>query len=934
VNQGYEAFCMVDPVFYDAMRSEATAGVSFATANRPLPYGWRQHEQDDWLVFRASHAAIGEGADRAVSALPEQGWKIHVSACLDNADRILDAVWDYCLPRKIDFKFLRSPAALLARVSKYADRAYSGKLVTIYPVDDAACETILAELGDLLDGEPSPYILSDLRWGSGPLYVRYGGFAIRHCLDEDGEPVAAIADDTGRLVPDRRDPVFYVPPWVTLPEFLAPHLEARSAATVDDVPYAIERVVHFSNGGGVYVGRDKRSGEQVVLKEARPHAGLDAKGHDAVRRLEREHDMLQRLSDLPGVPAVNDLFTLGEHRFCVLEFVDGDPLNTALVKRYPLTDPTAGPERFVEFTDWAMDVYEQVETTIKAINERGIVYGDLHLFNPMVRPDGRVVLLDFEVAAEVEDATRPGLGNQGFAAPREMTGFEIDAYALACLKVALFLPMTQLLGLHRPKVRQFADVIAAHFPIPLGYLEPAVELIAGPEEVPVRARTIAATPPSVIQIEPDPATWPRLRNDLSRAIVASATPERDDRLFPGDIMQFEVGGLGLAYGAAGVLYALDVAGAGRYPELEDWLVRHAATPPSGTRPGLFDGLHGAAFGLEHLGYRQEALDVLDVAMQGGWESLGLDLAGGLAGIGLNLLHCAERTGEPALRQAGRRTADLVADRLGGSALVADDVQTGDLPSLSGGGQPWAGLLQGSAGPALLLLRAFDEFGDPSYLDQAAVALRQDLRRCIVRENDALEVNEGWRTMPYLGRGSVGIGLVLDEYLARSDDEQFAVVSRQIERVAQSPLYIQPGLFAGRAGILAYLAGKARVARSNATHQRLNHLGTVGFDRTTSSEVNSDVARQVRALAWHALPYSGGTAFPGHDLLRLSMDLATGTAGVLLSLAMALHDEPVNVPVLGLTDLALATTQGLAVPAASSDTPAPVPLTPVVTGAGS
>ena len=50
--------------------------------------------------------------------------------------------------------------------------------------------------------------------------------------------------------------------------------------------------VDFSNGGGIYRGRDTRTGEAVVLKEARPHAGLDGLGDDAVRRLEREHDTL------------------------------------------------------------------------------------------------------------------------------------------------------------------------------------------------------------------------------------------------------------------------------------------------------------------------------------------------------------------------------------------------------------------------------------------------------------------------------------------------------------------------------------------------------------------------------------------------------------------------------------------------------------------
>lgn len=911
----YEAFLMADPVFYDVAHAEGSAP-GFRTADRPLPDGWHRTEQDDWLVF--SH-------DRDVP-LPEQGWKIHVSAAcdsgVDNAERILDAVWDYCLERTIEFKFLRSPAALLARVSKYAPRGYSGKLVTIYPSDLGACETILRELGQILEGEPSSYILSDLRWGEGPLYVRYGAFRNRYTVDDRGEVVAAITGPDGTPVPDRRGPVFAVPSWVTVPEFLEPHLAARSAVRVDTMPYAVERVLHFSNGGGIYAGQDRHTGEKVVLKEARPHSGLDAYRHDAVRRLEHEHAMLRQLAGIPGIPAVHDLFWLGEHRFLAMEHVEGTVLSRAIVARYPLIDPTADRDEYARFTRWAVGIYHQVEATIQAMHERGVVYGDLHLFNVMVRDgerddpgDSSVTLLDFEVAAPVAEATRPGLGNQGFAPPRAATGVDIDRYGLACLRLALFLPMTNLLWLHRPKAHEYAAIINRHFPVPDGYLEPALEVIApgaapeppwippaklrsGPRTspeatpaptpsaaapsapipsaaIPSAATPPAATPPAAALA----AQWPRLRDDLARAIRASATPHRDDRLFPGDVEQFVTGGLGLAYGAAGVIYALDATGAGRFAELEGWLLRRAIVPRGGTRPGLYDGLHGVAFVLDRLGYRQPALDTVDICLKEDWQSLGLDLAGGLAGVGLNLLHLAGRTGEPALRQAGYRAVELVAERLG-SGPVPDE------PAISGPEQGHAGLLRGAAGPALLMLRAYDDTGDTAYLDQAARALREDLRRCVFRENGTLEVAEGWRTMPYLDVGSVGIGLVLDQYLARRHDERFAEASRGVNAAAQAEMYILPGLFSGRAGILLYLAG-------------------------TSADPATDpaVARQVRGLAWHALPYGGGVAFPGTGLLRLSMDLATGTAGVLLALGAALHDAPVHAPLLA--------------PAGAAKTPAPV-----------
>ena len=59
-----------------------------------------------------------------------------------------------------------------------------------------------------------------------------------------------------------------------------------------------------------------------------------------------------------------------------------------------------------------------------------------------------------------------------------------------------------------------------------------------------------------------------------------------------------------------------------------------------------------------------------------------------------------------------------------------------------------------------------------------------------------------------------------------------------------------------------------------------------------------MALHVRNLAWHALSYRGHLAFPGEELHRLSMDFATGAAGVLFALGAALHDEPVALPLLG------------------------------------
>ncbi|MGP3983226.1 class III lanthionine synthetase LanKC [Streptomyces sp. KR80] len=853
MDKQYEEFCLVDPRFYDEPARTRGADSDFELARCPAPDTWVRSDMDDWVVYTP------DGLES-----PSQGWKIHASACLDNAEEILTAVWDYCVPRRISFKFLRSKEVLFLANSKYASRGASGKFIAVYPVDEAQLERVLNELGPILHGQPGPYILSDLRWEAGPLYVRYGGFAERFCVSPTGRVVLALENESGRLVPDVRGPTFQVPPWVTLPKFLEPHLAERGSTTVADLPYRIDRALHFSNGGGLYACEDLRTGERVVLKEARPFAGLTPDGRDAVTRLRRERETLERLRGLDCVPALYDHFVLGDHHFVVEEFVEGTELEFAFSDRYPLIFPGEDDEALAEHTSWALDVQHRVEQAVAAVHERGVVLGDVHPLNILVRPDGRVVLIDFEGAADVADSPHQTLAAAGFLAPRDMTGFAVDDYALACLRLHLFMPLTTLLVLDDSKARQVAREVAQSFPVPHAFLDEAVRVITR------SGGGMSVGADTEPRLEPDYRGWVRARDSMAAAILASATPQREDRLFPGDVEQFATpgGGLGIAYGAAGVLYALDVTGAGRHPDHEEWLARRALHPQPGMRLGFYDGMHGISYVLDHLGRRDEAMKVLGICMDEKWQQLGLDLKGGLAGIGLNLLHFAETTGDPAFDDAALQAADIVADRLG----PADGV-----PEVSGLENPYAGLMSGSAGPALMFLRLHEHTGDPEYLDLAATALRQDLRRCIVREDGVMEVDEGWRTMPYLNEGSVGIGLVLQDYLVHRDDDQFAQAATAIRRAAEARFYVEPGLFDGVAGMILH-------------HSRTHPPGT-------AAERDPVVAGHVRRLSRHALTHQGHLVFPGEQLLRLSMDLATGSAGVMLALGAALHDAPVHLPFL-------------------------------------
>ncbi|ALG12111.1 hypothetical protein AOZ06_39280 [Kibdelosporangium phytohabitans] len=837
----YEQFCLADRFFYDAPARTETHGERFADG-RDLPGGWIIERDDVWTMLAPPD-----------NELPPQGWKIHVAATLGNAAGLLDEVWGYCVPRRVPFKFLTDMTAVLLRNTKYADRSGSGKFVTIYPANNDELELILNELGAVLAGSDGPYILSDVRWGEGPLHVRYGGFAERYCR-VGGELALAVAEPSGRLVPDKRGSGFYLPDWVDVPEFLRKCVADRTAPeTPHEFPFQIERALHHSNGGGVYLATDTRTGDKVVLKEARPHAGLDAHGHDAIRRLERERQFLEKLNGSGVTPELYGTFTCWEHKFLIEEYIEGETLAQAYVARFPLIHPDVTDEQVAEYAEWAQAVLDRVRDGVRVLHRTGIVFGDLHPHNVMVRQDGQVRFIDLELASEMADAMPSALGAPGYAAPDGRGGADADLYALASLRLSLFLPLTAVLPFDAAKAGMLVTSIERRFPIRPGFFADTIDVLRDRRSACVATNRAARL---ANELDSDELNWPALRDSVRDGILASATPDRADRLFPGDIEQFNHNGLGLAYGAAGVLYALARAGAGQYPDHEQWLIEAALRDRNTRCVGLYDGLHGIAYALAELGRTEDALRVFRLAMTAPLDQLSASLFGGLAGIGLNLLYFADHSGD---RTLVAQAVDI-GERLASGTTAEDPVSR-------------AGLMHGPSGQALLHIRLFEVTGDDRHLANAETMIARDLAECVAVPDGTMQMNEGWRVMPYVATGSAGTGLAIHEFLRHRDHAEFAECLNGIRRAAEPEFVICSGLFNGRAGLIAFLS-------------RLS---------TSVPGLRPVIDRHMRRLSWHVVSYQGHAAFPGDQLMRLSTDLATGSAGVLLAMNDALGCRPAAFP---------------------------------------
>ena len=181
--------------------------------------------------------------------------------------------------------------------------------------------------------------------------------------------------------------------------------------------------------GETFRAIDRETGKPVAVKVLHLRAlGGDWKPFDL---FERECRVLQSL-DHPGIPRYLDQFASEQSGdfFLVMELVEGTPLSQRLGR----------PNDPAQLLDWL----RQALTILEYLHGRAppVIHRDIKPSNLIVRPDGRLCLLDFggvRVALQPEGGSTM-IGTFGYMAPEQLHG-EVtpatDIYALGATIAAL-----------------------------------------------------------------------------------------------------------------------------------------------------------------------------------------------------------------------------------------------------------------------------------------------------------------------------------------------------------------------------------------------------------------------------------------------------------------------------------------------------------------
>ena len=190
----------------------------------------------------------------------------------------------------------------------------------------------------------------------------------------------------------------------------------RRRATFPSIPgYRFLQTIARSPSAEVHVALSVELGHNVAVKVLRTGAqsGL-ASGEE--ERFERERELLMRIKH----PAIVDVYDWGkgeDFRYIVTEYFPGGSLELRIRNLMTAKD--------------SVDIFLQIAMALQTVHAADLCHRDLKPANVMMRPDGRLVLIDFGLAKHLDNGaavTSAGevRGSPYYISPEQAEGAVVD----------------------------------------------------------------------------------------------------------------------------------------------------------------------------------------------------------------------------------------------------------------------------------------------------------------------------------------------------------------------------------------------------------------------------------------------------------------------------------------------------------------------------
>lgn len=166
--------------------------------------------------------------------------------------------------------------------------------------------------------------------------------------------------------------------------------------------YEIEKEIGAGGAGVVFLGRHIRLDKRIVLKADK------RKLKTGSAKLRQEVDLLKELSHT-YIPQVYDFIQEGDVVYTVMDYVDGGSLDKLLERGRGIKQKVV--------VRWACQLLEALHY-LHSQKEHGILHGDIKPANIMLRKNGDICLIDFNIALALGEDGAVQVGySRGYASP-------------------------------------------------------------------------------------------------------------------------------------------------------------------------------------------------------------------------------------------------------------------------------------------------------------------------------------------------------------------------------------------------------------------------------------------------------------------------------------------------------------------------------------
>ena len=183
---------------------------------------------------------------------------------------------------------------------------------------------------------------------------------------------------------------------------------ALKPGTILEGKYLVGEMLGQGGFGITYIGFDLLLEQKVAIKEYYPMSTgmVNRDGHSTVvwssammgktgtqkgfDSFLKEARKMAKLGGIPGVVGVKSVFIQNETAYIVMDFIEGETLLKKLQKN--------GPMDF----DSCVRLMTPIIQALAEVHEHGIIHRDISPDNIMVRPDGKLILLDLGAAKDLD----------------------------------------------------------------------------------------------------------------------------------------------------------------------------------------------------------------------------------------------------------------------------------------------------------------------------------------------------------------------------------------------------------------------------------------------------------------------------------------------------------------------------------------------------